>query len=215
MPEMHRLITDSGKMVVLDRLLQQLHLEGHRVLLYSQMTRMIDLLEVRAAGPPDSRFITMIYAPLESSLFAHSFLFLSPHFCLLFSLLFYLSFSLLYTPLSQEFMCYRHYTYMRLDGSSKIGARRDMVADFQKRYLCKYLINLPPTLTLLRALPFTAEIFSLIAFLAHVQIGYLRFPSQHAGGWSGHQSHCRRHSHFLRQRLESYCRPAGKSASMG
>lgn len=31
-------------------------------------------------------------------------------------------------------MCYRKHTYMRLDGSSKIADRRDMVADFQNRY---------------------------------------------------------------------------------
>lgn len=32
-------------------------------------------------------------------------------------------------------MVYRKHTYMRLDGSSKISERRDMVADFQNRYL--------------------------------------------------------------------------------
>lgn len=31
-------------------------------------------------------------------------------------------------------MVYRKHTYMRLDGSSKISERRDMVADFQNRY---------------------------------------------------------------------------------
>lgn len=34
---------------------------------------------------------------------------------------------------SQEYMWHRKHRYMRLDGSSKISARRDMVADFQKR----------------------------------------------------------------------------------
>lgn len=33
----------------------------------------------------------------------------------------------------QEYMVYRKHTYMRLDGSSKISERRDMVADFQNR----------------------------------------------------------------------------------
>lgn len=42
------LITDSGKLTVLDGLLRKLKLQGHRVLIYSQMTRMIDLLEVKA-----------------------------------------------------------------------------------------------------------------------------------------------------------------------
>ena len=41
------LITDSGKLTVLDGLLRKLKLQGHRVLIYSQMTRMIDLLEVK------------------------------------------------------------------------------------------------------------------------------------------------------------------------
>ena len=40
------LVTDAGKLFVLDTLLQRLKSEGHRVLIYSQMTRMIDLLEV-------------------------------------------------------------------------------------------------------------------------------------------------------------------------
>ena len=71
------MIYDSGKMAVLDKLLAQLKMEGHRVLVYSQMTRMIDLLE--------------------------------------------------------EFMAYRRYKFIRLDGSSRISDRRDMVDDFQTK----------------------------------------------------------------------------------
>ena len=71
------MITDSGKMVVLDKLLARLKRQGHRVLLYSQMTRMIDILE--------------------------------------------------------DFMAYRRHKYIRLDGSSRISDRRDMVEDFQTR----------------------------------------------------------------------------------
>ena len=71
------MIYDSGKMTVLDKLLVQLKQEGHRILIYSQMTRMIDLLE--------------------------------------------------------EFMAYRRYRYIRLDGSSRIADRRDMVDDFQRK----------------------------------------------------------------------------------
>ena len=33
----------------------------------------------------------------------------------------------------QEYMWHRKHTYMRLDGSSKLSDRRDMVADFQTR----------------------------------------------------------------------------------
>ncbi|KAF8774352.1 Chromatin-remodeling ATPase INO80 like protein [Argiope bruennichi] len=76
-PGKETIVTDSGKLQVLDDLLTRLKAGGHRVLIYSQMTRMIDLLE--------------------------------------------------------DYMCFRKHTYMRLDGSSKIADRRDMVADFQNR----------------------------------------------------------------------------------
>lgn len=72
-----KMITDSDKMVALDRLLAKLKREGHRVLVYSQMTRMIDILE--------------------------------------------------------DFMVYRRHKYIRLDGSSRISERRDMVDDFQTK----------------------------------------------------------------------------------
>ncbi|KAA3672360.1 DNA helicase INO80, partial [Paragonimus westermani] len=68
-------VSDSGKLVVLDQLLNQLKPAGHRVLIYSQMTRMIDILE--------------------------------------------------------EFMIYRKHAYLRLDGSSRLSDRRDMVAQWQ------------------------------------------------------------------------------------
>lgn len=45
------LVTDAGKLYVLDGLLKRLKEQGHRVLIYSQMTRMIDLLEVRFFPP--------------------------------------------------------------------------------------------------------------------------------------------------------------------
>ncbi|KAH6626719.1 INO80-like protein [Chaetomium sp. MPI-SDFR-AT-0129] len=44
-PSMGRFVTDSGKLAKLDELLRQLKEGGHRVLLYFQMTRMIDLME--------------------------------------------------------------------------------------------------------------------------------------------------------------------------
>lgn len=45
-PDKQTLITDAGKLFVLDGLLTRLKSQGHRVLIYSQMTRVIDLLEV-------------------------------------------------------------------------------------------------------------------------------------------------------------------------
>lgn len=76
-PSMRRFVTDSGKLAKLDELLRELKEGGHRVLVYFQMTRMIDLME--------------------------------------------------------EYLTYRNYTYCRLDGSTKLEDRRDMVADFQTR----------------------------------------------------------------------------------
>lgn len=90
------LVTDSGKLSVLDSLLKRLKEGGHRVLIYSQMTKMIDLLEVSTINVIMIKIIR-IYVTL------------------------------------QEYMWHRHHKYMRLDGSSKISERRDMVADFQAR----------------------------------------------------------------------------------
>ena len=44
-PRMSRFVTDCGKLAQLDSLLKELKAGGHRVLLYFQMTRMIDLME--------------------------------------------------------------------------------------------------------------------------------------------------------------------------
>ena len=95
-PQLSKLILDSGKLAKLDALLQQLKGEGHRVLIYFQMTRMIDLME--------------------------------------------------------EYLAFRQFKYLRLDGSSyvvkhssmffsadnllansTISERRDMVMDWQTR----------------------------------------------------------------------------------
>lgn len=76
-PEAKRLIYDSSKLARLDSLLQELKAGDHRVLIYFQMTRMMDLME--------------------------------------------------------EYLIYRQYKYLRLDGSSKLEDRRDMVIDWQTR----------------------------------------------------------------------------------
>ncbi|KAL6009951.1 hypothetical protein ACLOJK_000382 [Asimina triloba] len=72
-----RMLTDSGKLQTLDILLKRLRPENHRVLLFAQMTKMLNILE--------------------------------------------------------DYMNYRKYRYLRLDGSSTIMDRRDMVRDFQHR----------------------------------------------------------------------------------
>ncbi|PPQ72024.1 hypothetical protein CVT24_008076 [Panaeolus cyanescens] len=76
-PEAKRLIYDSAKLSRLDSLLQELKAGDHRVLVYFQMTRMMDLME--------------------------------------------------------EYLIYRQYKYLRLDGSSKLEDRRDMVIDWQTK----------------------------------------------------------------------------------
>lgn len=68
-------IADSTKLSALDKLLLQLKRDGHRVLIYSQMTRMIDIIE--------------------------------------------------------DLMRLRGHSFIRLDGSSRLCDRRDMVAEFQ------------------------------------------------------------------------------------
>lgn len=45
MPEAGRLIADCGKMMVLDPLLRRLKSEGHKCLIYSQFTKVLDILE--------------------------------------------------------------------------------------------------------------------------------------------------------------------------
>lgn len=76
-PSLKRLIVDSAKLARLDELLRELKDGGHRVLLYFQMTKMMDLVE--------------------------------------------------------EYLIYRQYKYLRLDGSSAIGDRRDMVTSWQTK----------------------------------------------------------------------------------
>ena len=76
-PLMEQMIIDSAKMRALDTLLKELKVNGHRVLIYNQMTRMIDLME--------------------------------------------------------DYLQYRGYSYIRLDGSCRIADRRDLVHDWQTR----------------------------------------------------------------------------------
>lgn len=77
MPSMAKFVTDSGKLAKLDQLLTELKANDHRVLVYFQMTKMMDLME--------------------------------------------------------EYLTYRQYRYVRLDGSSKLSERRDLVNDWQTK----------------------------------------------------------------------------------
>ena len=56
------------------------------------------------------------------------------------------------SPIVQEYMFYRQHKYSRLDGSSKISERRDMVDDFQTRWDVrasrqKLTLNIPVSMT--------------------------------------------------------------------
>ncbi|KAM0680389.1 putative DNA helicase ino80 [Glugoides intestinalis] len=74
-PPLNTFISDSGKLSRIDLLLKDLKSEGHRVLIYFQMTRMMDLFE--------------------------------------------------------EYLVKREYNYLRLDGSSKINQRKELVEQWQ------------------------------------------------------------------------------------
>lgn len=101
-PSKQTLISDAGKLAYLDGLLTRLKAQNHRVLIYSQMTRVIDLLEVR---------VRWSFSQVACEYIVYS----------------------TFSRYLQEYMWHRKHRYMRLDGSSKIAARRDMVADFQSR----------------------------------------------------------------------------------
>ena len=75
LPSFQRLISDCAKLKKLDELLKKLIAEDHRVLIFCQMTRMLDILE--------------------------------------------------------EYMSKKKYTYFRMDGSTQIADRRDMINEFQ------------------------------------------------------------------------------------
>lgn len=45
LPDYSRMITDCSKMAVLNDLLRRLHRDGHRCLIFCQMTKMMDILE--------------------------------------------------------------------------------------------------------------------------------------------------------------------------
>lgn len=84
-PPLDRFVSDSGKLATLDLLLPELQKKGNRILMYFQMTKMIDLIE--------------------------------------------------------EYLVKKGYTYLRLDGSSRISARRDMVHDWQNNNKFIFLLS--------------------------------------------------------------------------
>lgn len=86
LPSFEKLISDCSKLKKLDELLCELKKNDHRVLIFCQMTRMIDILE--------------------------------------------------------EYMAKRRYSYFRMDGSTNIADRRDMVNEFQtNRKIFAFLLS--------------------------------------------------------------------------
>ena len=101
-----RVVFDSDKMRKLDNILFKLKRNGHRVLIYSQMADMLDLLEVRIPVPPRGLTEQQVgIAPLTSF----------PFLC------------------QQDFLTHRRYGYMRLTGATKLSDQRDMASAFQTR----------------------------------------------------------------------------------
>jgi len=86
LPSFEKLVSDCAKLKKLDDLLCHLKKKDHRVLIFCQMTRMIDILE--------------------------------------------------------EYMAKRRYSYFRMDGSTNIADRRDMVNEFQtNRKIFAFLLS--------------------------------------------------------------------------
>lgn len=67
------LITSSGKMMLLDQLLTKLKKDGHRVLIFSQMVRMLDIIGdyLQARGHQFQRLDGMISAPVRRRAIDH------------------------------------------------------------------------------------------------------------------------------------------------
>lgn len=84
-PPINTFITDSGKLLELDRLLLRLRSESHRILIYFQMTKMMDLFE--------------------------------------------------------EYLIKKEYSYLRLDGSSKVSHRKELVEGWQTRDIFIFMLS--------------------------------------------------------------------------
>lgn len=76
LPTVEKLLHDSAKLKALDNLLVDLYSAGHRILIFCQMTRMLDILE--------------------------------------------------------DYLYFRNFSFLRMDGSTNISDRRDMIEEFQK-----------------------------------------------------------------------------------
>lgn len=84
-PPINTFIADSGKLLEVDSLLTKLYNEGHRPLIYFQMTKMMDLFE--------------------------------------------------------EYLIKKEYSYLRLDGSSKVGTRKELVKEWQTKDIFIFLLS--------------------------------------------------------------------------
>jgi chromodomain-helicase-DNA-binding protein 1 len=67
------LVMNSGKMVLLDKLLTRLRLDGHRVLIFSQMVRLLDILSdyMSLRGYPHQRLDGMVASEARKKSIAH------------------------------------------------------------------------------------------------------------------------------------------------
>lgn len=67
------LVMNSGKMVLLDKLLTRLRQDGHRVLIFSQMVRLLDILSdyMNLRGYPHQRLDGMVASDARKKSIAH------------------------------------------------------------------------------------------------------------------------------------------------
>lgn len=81
------LVMNSGKMVLLDKLLARLRQDGHRVLIFSQMVRMLDILSdyMNLRGYQHQRLDGMVSSELRKKSIAHFNAENSPDFAFLLS----------------------------------------------------------------------------------------------------------------------------------
>lgn len=92
--------------MLLDKLLIKLRRDGHKVLIFSQMTRVLDLLEVKSESVyAHSRSLAMQSSSLRCVCFRLSF---------------------------QDYLRYRHFSFERLDGRVTGNARQEAIDRFSR-----------------------------------------------------------------------------------
>lgn len=127
-PNARQLMFESGKLQVLDQLLAKLKAEGHRVLVYFQ-SMSCGLGFLRAHARAYAHALDHGLARILAHLLVRACSIPSP---LLHAQMCFFAVTKM-IDLIEEYLSFRQYQYLRLDGSSSISERRDMVSDWQTR----------------------------------------------------------------------------------